>query len=56
MDIKIHSDHLGLPRGLIKPPSIANSPFGAVFLTSDATINNPLQSYQLRKVLKEKAK
>ncbi|WP_170311868.1 NAD(P)-binding protein [Sulfitobacter sabulilitoris] len=55
MQIRISSDHLGLPRGTIKPPSIAASPFGAVFLTSDATINNPLQSYHLRQVLREKA-
>ncbi|MGR3760939.1 NAD(P)-binding protein [Roseobacteraceae bacterium NS-SX3] len=56
MEIRISADRFGLPPGILTPPSITNSPFGAVFLTSDATINNPLQSYQLRRVLRERAR
>jgi uncharacterized protein with NAD-binding domain and iron-sulfur cluster len=56
MEIRISENRFGLPAGILKPPSIATSPFGAVFLTSDATINNPLQSYDLRRVLRERGR
>ena len=56
MEIRISSDRFGLPEGVIHPPSITSSPFGAVFLTSDATINNPLQSFSLRRTLRERAR
>ncbi|RYH12245.1 NAD(P)-binding protein [Tropicimonas sp. IMCC6043] len=53
MTIRISSPALGLPLGDITPADIATSPFGGVFLTCDATINNPLQSADLRRLLKE---
>ncbi len=56
MEIRISENRFGLPGGILKPPSITTSPFGAVFLTSDATINNPLQSYELRRVLRERGR
>mgnify|MGYP006272052743 FL=1 len=56
MEIRISSNALGLPQGVIKTESLQQSPFGGFFLTSDATINNPLQSYELRRVLRERAR
>ncbi len=49
--IRISSEHLGLPQGDISLSSIDQSPFGGVFLTCDATINNPMQSGALRRLL-----
>ncbi len=52
MNIRISSDCFGLPPGIIKAPDIRASSFGAFFLTSDATISNPLQSFQLLRTLR----
>lgn len=52
MQIRISSDVFGLPKGIIKTPDIRTSSLGGFFLTSDATINNPLQSHQLLRTLK----
>ena len=54
MEIRISSDSLGLPQGIIKSPDIQESTLGAFFLTSDATISNPLQSFQLLQMLKDR--
>ncbi|MFV0360438.1 NAD(P)-binding protein [Tropicimonas sp.] len=54
MEIRISSDALGLPEGQITAPPISASPFGGAFLTSDATINNPLQSFELRDMLRKR--
>lgn len=54
MEIRISSDRFGLPPGIIKTPDISTSSLGAFFLTSDATISNPLQSFQLLKQLRER--
>jgi hypothetical protein len=47
MEIRINGPRLGLPVGVIRPPSITNSPLGGFFLTAAGTINNPFQSAQL---------
>lgn len=51
MQIRISSDVFGLPIGDYSLPPITKSPFGGFFLTSAATINNPLQSPQIKKTL-----
>ncbi|MBF9058582.1 NAD(P)-binding protein [Rhodobacterales bacterium HKCCSP123] len=53
MEVRIASDALSLPQGVTQAPSLDQSPFGAFFLTADATINNPLQSFELRRILRE---
>ncbi|PRY26119.1 acetoacetate decarboxylase [Aliiruegeria haliotis] len=55
MEIRVSSPALGLPVGDIVPPDITGSPFGGVFLTADATINNPLQSWALRRLLEKES-
>lgn len=52
MEIRISSDCFGLPKGVIKAPDIRTSSLGAFFLTSDATISNPLQSFDLLRTLR----
>ncbi|CAM4054007.1 NAD(P)-binding protein [Palleronia rufa] len=53
LSLRICSDDLGLPRGYFCPPSIADAPCGAFLLRTDATINNPLQSFDLLATLKK---
>lgn len=51
LQIRIMSDAIGLPQGTYSAASIDASPFGGVFLTADATISNPMQSFDLRRRL-----
>ncbi|MXU63911.1 NAD(P)-binding protein [Oceanomicrobium pacificus] len=53
MEIKVYSDCFGLEPCVLKPPSVKDSPLGGFFLTSAATINNPLQSFELRDTLRK---
>ena len=53
LSLRICSDDLGLPQGHIAPPSLSDDPCGAFILRTDATINNPLQSFDLLDKLKK---
>jgi len=53
IEVRISSDALGLPRGVYEAKSLVETPLGGFFLTADATINNPLQSNQLRDILRK---
>ncbi|HEU0220884.1 MAG TPA: NAD(P)-binding protein [Paracoccaceae bacterium] len=55
IEVRIASDRFGLPIGVHRPGSIADSPFGGFFLTADATINNPFQSRSLLRTLRRMA-
>ena len=51
MEVRVGPNGFGLPPGLHRPPSIAESPLGGFFLTADGTINNPFQSPEIRQRL-----
>ncbi|HVG48731.1 MAG TPA: acetoacetate decarboxylase family protein, partial [Rubellimicrobium sp.] len=53
MEVRVGVNAFGLPPGLVRPPSIAEAPLGAFFLTADGTINNPFQSREIRQRLRE---
>jgi hypothetical protein len=52
MSLRIRSDALGLPVGHHAPPSLTDDPMGAFLLRTNATLNNPLQSFALRQALR----
>ncbi len=51
VEVRVHSDAFGLPPGTYTAPSIENSSLGGFFLTSAATINNPFQSWNIKRSL-----
>jgi hypothetical protein len=53
MEVRISSPRMGLPVGAIPIPSIATSALGGFFLTAAGTINNPFQSAQLLRQMRQ---
>ena len=53
MEIRVTSPRLGLPVGALTVPSIATSASGGFFLTAAGTINNPFQSAQLLRQMRQ---
>ena len=55
MEIKIYNDEAaGLPAGLYQVPPIQGNGLGGFFFSTSSTITNPLQSWHLKKLIKEK--
>lgn len=53
MELRIGTNDFGLPPGLHKLPSLADSALGGFFLRADGTINNPMQHFDIRQRLSE---
>ena len=54
MTVKIHNDQAaGLPPGVYKVPNIRNGSLGGFFMSTAASISNPLQSYALGRRIRQ---
>lgn len=52
LEFTLHNEVFGVPPGTFTLPPMTQSAFGGFFLTSAATINNPLQTFQIKNTLR----